>query len=195
MSRPCVLLIVYCKYFLFPLPLKSKSVVCGTQSSPSGIKTSVGLWTGETWGIACLYIMINWIFQESNAIIICVFFSHWRQGKTLLFSLDVVQVLIPSNTLTLLLFSLSAVSNSSQPHGLQHMRLPCPSPYLGASSNSCPLSWWCHPTISSSVIPSHSCLLSFPASGYFPMSQVFASGSKNIGASTSASVLPMKIQG
>ena len=195
MSRPCVLLIVYCKYFLFPLPLKSKSVICGTQNSPPGIKTSVGLWTGETWGIACLCIMINWIFQESNAIIICVFFSHWGQCKTLLFSLDVVQVLIPSNTLTLLLFSLSAVSNSLQPYGLQHMRLPCPSPYPGASSNSCPLSWWCHPTISSSVIPSHACLLSFPASGYFPMSQVFASGSKNIGASASASVLPMKIQG
>ena len=73
----------------------------------------------------------------------------------------------------LLLFSRSVVSNSLRPHGLQHTRLPCPSPSLGVCSNSCPLSWWCHPIISSSVIPFSSCLQSFPASGSFPMSQLF----------------------
>ena len=79
------------------------------------------------------------------------------------------------------------------PHGLQHARLPCPSPIPGAYSNSCPLSRWCHPTISSSVIP-FSCLQSFPASGSFPMNQFFASGGQIIGVSASASVLPMNIQ-
>ena len=80
------------------------------------------------------------------------------------------------------------------PHGLQHASLPCPSPTPGACSNSCPLSWWCHPTISSSVVPFSSCLQSFPASGSFPMSQFFTSGDQSIGVSASASVLPMNIQ-
>ena len=78
-----------------------------------------------------------------------------------------------------------------QPHGLQHARLPHPSPTPGAYSSSCPLSWWCHPTISSSIIPFSSRLQSFPASGSFPISQFFASGGLSIGASASASVLPM----
>ena len=81
-----------------------------------------------------------------------------------------------------------------QPHGLQHTRPPCPSPTPGACSNSCPSSQWCHPTISSSVIPFSSGLLSCPASGSFPMSQFFTSGGQRIGASASASVLPMNIQ-
>ena len=74
------------------------------------------------------------------------------------------------------------------------MRLPCPSPTPRACSNSCPSSQWCHPTISSSVIPFSSCLQSFPASGSFPMSRLFASGGQSIGVSASASVLPMNIQ-
>ena len=69
-------------------------------------------------------------------------------------------------------FSLSVVSNSLWPHGLQHTRLPCPSPTPRVYSNSCPLSWWCHPTISSSVVPLSSCLHSFPASGFFPSESV-----------------------
>ena len=77
----------------------------------------------------------------------------------------------------LLLFSCSVVSISLWPHGLQHARLPCPSSFPRACSNSCPLSWWCHPIISFSVIP-FSCLQSFPASGSFPVSQFFASGAK-----------------
>ena len=86
------------------------------------------------------------------------------------------------------------MSNSFQPHGLQHARPPCPSPSPRVYSNSCPLSWCCHPTISSSVIPFSSCLQSFPASRSFQMSQFFASGSWSIGVSASASVLLMNIQ-
>ena len=93
----------------------------------------------------------------------------------------------------LLMFSLSTASNSLWPHRLQHTRLPCPSPSPGACSNSCPLSQWCHPTISSYVICFSSCLQSFPASGSFLMSWLFTSGGQIIGASASASVLPMNI--
>ena len=89
-------------------------------------------------------------------------------------------------------FSRSVVFDSLWPHGLQHTRPPCPSPTPRVYSNSCPLSWWCHPTISSSVIPFSSCLQSIPASGSFLMSRFFASGGQSIG--TSASVLPMNIQ-
>ena len=91
-------------------------------------------------------------------------------------------------------FGHSVMSDSLRPHGLQHTRPPCPSPTPGVYSNSCPLSWWCHPTISSSVIPFSSHLQSFPASGSFPMSQFFASGGQSIGVSASLSVLPMNIQ-
>ena len=87
-------------------------------------------------------------------------------------------------------FSRSAISNSLRPHGLQHTRPPCPSQTPRAYSNSCPLSRWCHPTISSSVVPFSSRHQSFPASGSFQMSQFFPSGGENIGVSASASVLP-----
>ena len=89
-------------------------------------------------------------------------------------------------------FIRSVMSNSLQPHGLQHARPPRPSPTPGAYSDSCPLSRWCHPTISPSVV--HFCLQSFPASGSFPMSQFFASGGQSIGVSDPASVLPVNIQ-
>ena len=90
--------------------------------------------------------------------------------------------------------SQSVIHDSWLPHGLQHARLPCRSPTSRAYSNSCPSSQWCHPTISSSVIPFSSCLQSFPAPGSFPMSQFFASGGQSIGVSASASVLPMNIK-
>ena len=93
-----------------------------------------------------------------------------------------------------LLFSRSVVSNSLRPHGLQFARLPCPSPSPGACSSSCPLSWWCHPIISSSVVPFSFCPQSFPASVSFLMSQVFTSGNQSIGASASTSVPPVNIQ-
>ena len=102
-------------------------------------------------------------------------------------------IVLPIVTL-LLFFSYSLVSNSLWPHGLQHVRLPCPSPTPGVYSDSCLLSWWCHPTISSSVVPFSSCLQSFPASGSFPMSRFFASGGQSIGVSASTSVLLMNIQ-
>ena len=89
----------------------------------------------------------------------------------------------------------SVISDSLQTRGLQHARLPCPSPTPGACSNSSSLNWWCKPTILSSVIPFSSCLPSFPASGSFLMSQFFASGGQSIGSLASASVLPMTIQG
>ena len=90
--------------------------------------------------------------------------------------------------------SRSVMSDSLQPHGLQQARPPFPSPTPGVYSNPCPLSRWCHPTISS-VVPFSSCLQSFPGSGSCPMSQLFPSGGQSIGASGSASVLPMNIQG
>ena len=105
----------------------------------------------------------------------------------------VIANLIFKQSLLLLLFSRSVLSDSLQPHGLQYARLPCPSPTPRAYSNSCPLCWWCHSTISFSVVPfSH--LQSFPASESFQMSQFFASGGQSIRVSASASVLPMNIQ-
>ena len=92
-------------------------------------------------------------------------------------------------------FSRSVMSDSFQPHESQHTRPPCLSPTPGVYSNSCPSSWWCHPAISSSVIPFSSCPHSLPASGSFPMSQLFTWGGPSIGVSASASILPMNIQG
>ena len=91
-------------------------------------------------------------------------------------------------------FSCSVMSDSLQPHGLQHARPSCPSPTPGVYSNSCPLCQWCHPTISSSVIPFSSHLQSFPASESFQMCQPFTSGGQSIGVSASTSVLPVNIQ-
>ena len=91
-------------------------------------------------------------------------------------------------------FSRSVIIYFLQPYGLLHARPPCPSPTPKVCSNLCPLSWWCHPSISSSVAPFSSCLQSFPGSGSFQMSLLFISGSQSIGVSASASVLPMNIQ-
>ena len=91
-------------------------------------------------------------------------------------------------------FSQSVVSDSLRPHEPQHARPPCPSATPGVHPNPCPLSWSCHLTISSSVVPFFSCSQSFPASGSFPMSQLFASGGQIIGVSASTSVLPVNTQ-
>ena len=91
-------------------------------------------------------------------------------------------------------FSRSVMSDSLRPHERQHARPPCPSPIPWVHPKPCPLSRWCHPTISSSVIPFSSCLQSFPASGSFPMSQFFTSGGQNIGVSASTSVPPVNTQ-
>ena len=121
-------------------------------------------------------------------VLTCLILRTNLRGRALL--LPVLQVRRPA-----LLFSHSVVSDSLQPHELQHARLPCPSLSPRACSNSCPLSWWCYPTISSSVVPFSSCLQSFQISGSFLMSWFFTSGGQSIGASASASVLPMNIQG
>ena len=91
-------------------------------------------------------------------------------------------------------FSRSVVSDSLRPHESQHARPPCPSPTPRVHPNSCPLSWWCHPAISSSVVPFSSCLQSLPASEYFPMSQLFTWGGQNIGVSVLSSFLPKNTQ-
>ena len=116
--------------------------------------------------------------------------SAWNMKcKTVWFSL-----LFLSVSLSWVQFSCSVISDSLWPHELQHDRLPCTSPTYGAYSNSCPSNQWCHPTISSSVIPFSSSLQSFLESGSFQMSQFFASGGQSIGVSASASSLPMNIQ-
>ena len=105
-----------------------------------------------------------------------------------------VKSISPSPVFSSVQFSHSVMPDSLWSHGLQHTRLPCPLPTPGAYSNSCPLHWSCHTTVSSSVVPFSSCLQSFPASGSFPISQFFASGGQSIGVSASASVLPMNTQ-
>ena len=124
----------------------------------------------------------DWIQVFCIFLIAGEFFTTEPLGKPNDFSFRSVQV------------SRSIMSDSLWSHGLQHAMLPCPSPTPRACSNSCPLSQWCHPTISSSVVPFSSCLQSFPASGSFPMSQLFTWGGQSIGVSASASVLPMNVQ-
>ena len=102
--------------------------------------------------------------------------------------------LMHTKVLSSVQFSCSVMSDSLRLHGLQHARLPCPSPTPGVHPNPCPLSRWCHPTISSSLVPFSSCPQSFPASVSFQMSQLFASGGQSIGVSASTSVLPINTQ-
>ena len=118
--------------------------------------------------------------------------ESWNSAPESMQSPDNLRISVYTYTLS---FSCSVVSDSLQSHGLQHTRLPCPSLSPRGCSNSCPLNWWCYPTISSSVIPFSSCLQSFPASGSFPLSQLFASAGQSIGATASASILPVNIQG
>ena len=116
--------------------------------------------------------------------------AHWQMnGKDVMCVCVCVCVCISS-----VQFSRSVVSDCLRPHELQHARPPCPSPAPRVHPNPCPLSWWCHPTISSSVIPFSSRLQFFPASGSFQMNQLFAWGGQNIGVSASTSVLPMNTQ-
>ena len=144
-------------------------------------KTDRSLWcvlTKLEKGVAshfCIIALSNpWTIQKGKQI------WHWKMNSQLGFSS--VQ------------FSHSVVSDSLRPHGQQHARLPCPTSTPGAYPNSRPLSWWCHPTMSSSVIPFSFCLQSFPAWGSFPISQFFTSGGQSIGVSASTSVPPMNTQ-
>ena len=150
---------------------------------------------------------VHWIFvkcfpcsywyERVFFVVVVVFpsFVSWCDGLYWVFK---CWTCIPGIHLTWLFssvqFSYSVMSDSLQPHGLQHARLPCPSPTPGACSNLCPSSCWCYPTTSSSIIPFSFCLQSFPVSGSFLMSQFFASSSQSIGVSDSTSVLPMNIQ-
>ena len=126
------------------------------------------------------------VFAFSLAILTTfkIFFSIYHWPMSIFFKIQFSSVQ----------FSHSVVYDSLWPHGQQHTRLPCPLPTPGVYSNSYPLSQWCHPTVSSSIVPFSSCLQSFPASGSFQMRQFFTSGGQSIGVSTLSSVLPMNIQ-
>ena len=131
----------------------------------------------------------SWFFEERKMIDLYLGSSGKREWELKINkSINKKQEVTIGN---LLLFSHSVLTDSSRPHGLKHTRLPSPSPSRGVYLKSCPLNWWYHPTISSSVIPFSSCLQSFPASGSFSMNQFFASSDLSIGAS--ASVLSMTI--
>ena len=128
--------------------------------------------------------------SRESLFYLCKHFSCVPNSGLYIDSVVVILILGPSS----IQFSCSVMSDSLRPHGLQHARLPCPSPTPQAYSNSCPSCWWCHPTISSSVVPFSSHLQSFPASGSFQMSPFFPSGGQRVGVSASAPVLPMNIQ-
>ena len=136
------------------------------------MSSSRGIFPTQGWN-PCLFCLLHW---QAGSLTLA------PPGKCLSLEFSSVQ------------FSRSVRSDSLQPHEPQHIRPPCPSPTPGVHPNSCPLSWWCHPTISSSVVPFSSCPQSFPASGSFQMSQLFTSGGKNIGVSASPSVLPMNLR-
>ena len=141
----------------------------------------------KTMGSRCSHILLEGV-EIDSVFLVCGWTISRRILHAHMFELAFWLVRISVQ------FSCSVVSDSLRPHGLQHTRPPCPSPTPGVYPNSCPLSWWCHPTISSSVIPFSSCLQSFPASGSFQMSQLFTSGGQSIRVSASTSVLPMNIQ-
>ena len=122
------------------------------------------------------------LFSTGLLVYIWCLYLNLLDCMLLLFSLFSSSNSVTNQSLDLL-FSRSVVSDFLHPCGLKHARFPCPSPSLRTCLNSCPLSQWCHPTILSSVIPLFSCLQSFPATGSFPVSWLFASGSQSIGAS------------
>ena len=142
---------------------------------------------GLSWVIQSLWQC--WFFQSKNVIFLSIYLCHLQFLSSASLNFQSIGVLFPS-----VQFSHSVMSDYLQPHWLQHARLPCPSPTPRACSNSCPWSQWCHPTISSSIIPFSSYLQYFPASGSFQMSQFFTSNGQSSGVSASASVLPMNIQ-
>ena len=118
----------------------------------------------------------------------------YQQWEIICLSFLILKMCIVTTSASSVQFSCSVMSDSLWPHELQHIRSPCPSPAPRVHPNPCPLSQWCHPTISSSVVPFSSCPQSFPASGSFQMNQLFTSGGQSTGVSASASVLPMNTQ-
>ena len=157
------------------------------------------------WGFQCLHILMLvfvqlFYYNYSREHEVCAFSllfpgDSWCQ-RSLNVLIDNLHIFFGELSIQILSvqFSRSVESDSLRPHGLQHARPPCPSPIPEVYPNSCPLSWWYHPTISFSVIPFSSCPQSFPASGSFQMSQFFSSGGQSIRVSASTSVLPMNTQ-
>ena len=155
--------------------------ICGlpTHQGIVSLKTQTWLWlpvlnTSNSTDVCCW----SWPSQGSRSFLQCQTHAHWASSN--------LRLPLRAAVSLFLLFSYQVVSDSL---------LPCPSPSPGICPSSCPLNWCCHPTISSSVALFSSCPQSFPASGSFPMSRLFTSGGQNIGASASASFLPMNIQG
>ena len=154
-------------------------------------------WWATVHGIAKIWMQLgDWAHMPSNIWAHMFIAALWtaakwqKQLKCLLKDIHPLK----TNQISSVQFSHSVMSDSLRPHGMQHARLPCPSPTPRACSNSCSSSWWCHPTISSSVVPFSSSLQYFPESVSFPISQFFTSGGQSIGASAPASVLRMNIQ-
>ena len=133
-----------------------------------------------------------WLFKDQLKLVVSSY--RWKRYHGILTSSLFPTFFFLIYTFSSVQFSRSVVSNSLPPHESQHATPPCPSPAPGVYSDSCPSSWWCHPAISSSVVPFSSCPQSLPASGSFPMSQLFAWRGQNIGVPASASVLPMNTQ-
>ena len=159
---------------------------------------STHLFTLTTHNVICLLYLTKAEKKKKkrgNCFNLTQIVRHWWEGYLSSFTIRAKNIYechsIKNLTFSSVQVSHSVLHNSLQPHGLQNARLPCPSPIPGACSNSCPSSQWCHPTISSSIVPFSSCPQSFPASGSFPMSQFFTSGGQSIVVSASASVLPM----
>ena len=180
----------YSRHFLVP---RSSLAVCPMQTIPDAFRLQDQVsrfWACRLKGL-----------ERSPSLYIFSFSSRpggsgsqdWEENMWRPHPLPAWHVLLFS-LVSLFLFSYSVISDSLPPHGLKHASLPCPSPSPGVCSNSCLLSWWCHRIISSSVILFSSCPQSFPASGSFPMSWLFASGGQSTGVSASASILPMNIQ-
>ena len=140
------------------------------------------------------FALIHFVLQDQTCLLFRVTLDFLLHSSPLWWKWHLLGVSVLEGVGGLYQFCSSVMSDSLRPHGLQHTRLPCLSPTPGACSNLCPSSRWCHPTISSSVIPFSSHLQSFPPSGSFVMNQFFTSGGQSIGVSASTSVLPMNIQ-
>ena len=174
---------------LFPSPgdlsnpgIEPESLI--SSALAGGLFTTCATWEAQYTFNKCLYSILairNYVCQWNKYIFLSSCFLK-------------LHCLVDTNVFSSVQFSRSVVSDSLWPNEPQHARPPCPSPTSRVHPNPCPLSWWCHPTISSSVVPFSSCPQSFPASGSFPMSRLFASGDQSIGVSASTSVLPMNTQ-
>ena len=186
-SRLCNYRLLFCATPTLKLRLGLSSLLSWATQRPGWapsrlFPTSPAMDGKSTYGVLRLFGYLYSILWVEQLL--------WRRDISATFQLFLEHFMI---NIISVQFSHSVMSDSLWPHGLQHARPPCPSPTLRACSNLCQLSQWCPPTISSSVVP-FSCPQSFPASGSFPMSQLFASVCQIIRVSASASVLPMNIQ-